>query len=266
MTWGPKGKRTAAQSPTIFMTSAEAIAAELGQRCYRKRSHQPLLGGRAGPAARYPEELCEAICRGLLNHLDWKGKEVKPLMRFTEKNIDQVRVILYGQKSTKPTQKTSDDAHEDREEAVRAWDDITGEELDRKALRQARPKELGYTRNKNVWGNMRGKDAQARGLKILRTRWIDINTEDEDNVDIRSRLVAKEMNKGQEERLFAATQPEEALRMLVSRAATITSKRKMGESVIMINKVARAFFEARITREVYRTAQGRHDRRRHQIR
>jgi hypothetical protein len=198
--------------------------------------------------------------------LDWKGKEVKPLMRFTEKNIDQVRVILYGQKSTKPTQKTSDDAHEDREEAVRAWDDITGEELDRKALRQARPKELGYTRNKNVWGNMRGKDAQARGLKILRTRWIDINTEDEDNVDIRSRLVAKEMNKGQEERLFAATQPEEALRMLVSRAATITSKRKMGESVIMINKVARAFFEARITREVYRTAQGRHDRRRHQIR
>ena len=55
--------------PTRFMTNSWAIAGELGKRCDGKRQHQQLVGGRAGPAARYPKGLCEAICMGLLKEM-----------------------------------------------------------------------------------------------------------------------------------------------------------------------------------------------------
>ena len=78
--------------------------------------------------------------------------------------------------------------------------------------------------------------AQARGLKVLRTRWKDIN---------KSRVVAIEFNTSQMDGLFAATAPLEALRLLVSDAATVEkcpdSAFKEETKAIMMNDVARAF-------------------------
>ena len=50
--------------------------------------------------------------------------------------------------------------------------------------------------------------------------------------------------------MFAATPPLEALRLLISEAATESTRRKNGRKVIMINDVARAFFEAKATRDI----------------
>ena len=86
--------------------------------------------------------------------------------------------------------------------------------------------------------------------KIIKTRWIDINKGDDDNPVYRSRLVGKEFNDGQMDGLFAATTPLEALRFLVHEAATIRSNGEMGTKVIMVNDVARAFFEAPAMRNV----------------
>ena len=66
----------------------------------------------------------------------------------------------------------------------------------------------------------------------------------------RSRLVGKEFNDGQMDGLFAATPPLEALRFLVHEAATVRAGEEMGTNVIMINDVARAFFEASATRDI----------------
>ena len=52
------------------------------------------------------------------------------------------------------------------------------------------------------------------------------------------------------EGLFAGTPPLEAMRYIVHEAATIRSGEKMGSKVIMINDVARAFFEAPAVRSV----------------
>ena len=84
----------------------------------------------------------------------------------------------------------------------------------------------------------------------MKTRWIDINKGDTENVNIRSRFVAKEFNTGEEAGLFAATPPLEALRFLVSKAATQQEGERRGEAVIMISDVARAFFEAPVKREI----------------
>ena len=52
------------------------------------------------------------------------------------------------------------------------------------------------------------------------------------------------------EGLFAGTPPLEALRFLVHEAATTRQGEKMGSKVIMINDVARAFFEAPAKRDI----------------
>ena len=62
--------------------------------------------------------------------------------------------------------------------------------------------------------------------------------------------MGKEFNDGQMDGLFAGTPPLEALRFLVHEAATVRSGEEMGTKVIMVNDVARAFFEAPAVRQV----------------
>ena len=130
-----------------------------------------------------------------------------------------------------------------------AWDDISGAELDPKEVRRARLKELGYVDAKGVWEKMSRKEAIRQGIRVVDTRWIDLNKGDEDHPDHRSRLVAKDFNTGKEEGVFAATPPLEALKFLISEAATIEEGGRK-EKIIMINDIARAFFEAKMSREV----------------
>ena len=85
---------------------------------------------------------------------------------------------------------------------------------------------------------------------MVQTRWIDINRGGDENPNYRSRLVGKEFNNEPMEGLFAGTPPLEALRYLIHEAATVRSGEAMGSKVIMINDVARAFFEALAVRNV----------------
>ena len=63
--------------------------------------------------------------------------------------------------------------------------------------------------------------------------------------------MAKEFNNGQEEGLYASTPPLEALRWLLSHAATFDHRAKrQEEKVILIADVSRAFFEAPMHRNV----------------
>ena len=66
-TWGnKKSELIPARKPTKFMTNSRALGRELTRRCQGIHKHQSLVDGRAGHAARYPEELCRAICRGIV--------------------------------------------------------------------------------------------------------------------------------------------------------------------------------------------------------
>ena len=233
MTKGPRGQWMPAQKKTKFMTNSHGIASELSRRCDGKHKHQQLIGGRAAAAARYPPQLCEAICRGLLIEKEWAAHGVKCLMRVTE-----------------ATRIDAKEAEHEEDINIQAWDDLTGLDLDPGGVRQARLKEIGYAREKEVWTKITRKEAKRRGIKVLKTRWIDVNKGDAANILIRSRFVAKEFNTGEEAGLFAATPPLEALRLLISEAATMEQGRRREDQVIMVNDVARAFFEAPITREV----------------
>ena len=241
-TWGRNGRGVErAKKRTQFMSNSDEICKELCRKCDGRHRHQALTGGRAEGSARYPEELCRAICMGLMREISRDRRKLAKLVDVGPKTC--VRDSRGG---------TEQAAAADEEEAwKKAWDDITGEELDPKDVAEARAKEMKYVNEKKVWKVIPRREAQQKGWKIINTRWIDINKGDKENPNYRSRLVAKEFNDGvQHDGLFAATPPLEALRLLISEAATIRHGADSPQNVIMINDVARAFFEAPVRRTV----------------
>ena len=72
-----------------------------------------------------------------------------------------------------------------------AWDDLTGMKLDGHMVKEARAKEIHYVRDKRVWHKIPRRQALAKGCKVIKTSWIDINMGDDANPNYRSRLVGK---------------------------------------------------------------------------
>ena len=233
-TWNRAGvPGAAARKRTRFLTNSSYIAEELSQKCDGSHAHQSLEGGRARQAAIYPEKLCQAICRGLIREQQAQSFQLRCLM-VIQHDADMA--------------KSKADEHEGEDFIGEAWDDITGEVLDGKEVRKARMKEIGYIHQKGVWKTIPREQAEEEGIQILKTRWIDTNKGDAKLPVHRSRFVAKEFNQSREMGLFASTPPLEALKLLVSDAAT---KGPNGQrKVVMINDVARAFFEAPVNRKI----------------
>ena len=75
---------------------------------------------------------------------------------------------------------------------------------------------------------------------------VDVNKGDAANPNYRSRFVAREINTYKREDLFAATPPLEALKLIFSMTATLNRGQ-----VAMVNDIGRAFFHAKVKRDVY---------------
>ena len=78
---------------------------------------------------------------------------------------------------------------------------------------------------------------------------VDVNKGDSEDPNYRSRLVGREFNTGVNNALYAATPPLEALRMVVSYAATKVDDGSRRQ--VMVNDVRRAYVYAKATRDVY---------------
>jgi hypothetical protein len=236
-----------ARKRTRFLTNSDEIAKELQRRCNEKHEHQPLTGGRAAEAARYPEGLCKAICIGLMRELRNETQMVKPLMSVSH-DTTIGRIEGGAEKKDRGVDHEEDQAVSSW---MQAWDDITGVGLNPKEVRKARMKEIDYIVKKQVWVKMPRAEALKKGYKIVGTRWIDVNKGDEINPDLRSRLVSQEFNVGKTDGIFAATPPLEAVKMLISESATMEKGQCLEEEkVMMVNDVARAFFEAKMHRDL----------------
>ena len=58
------------------------------------------------------------------------------------------------------------------------------------------------------------------GRSPISVRWVETNKGDDENPNIRSRLVAREIRMAGQDAIFAPTPPLESLRMVLSYAAT----------------------------------------------
>ena len=80
------------------------------------------------------------------------------------------------------------------------------------------------------------------GKGPIGTRWVDTNRGDNDNPDVRSRLVGQEINTGVDDDLFAATPPIEAFKVLLR---IVAERCFSGVNIaILFADVRRAYFYA----------------------
>ena len=115
------------------MSNCEGIVAELGTRCRDVHVHQALGGGRATLAIAYPAPLCDAIVRGLIKQMQDNVEMLKCLLTLNAKDDvwKEDGAIKYG----KGGRGGNGWGHEEDWTGVAeegAWDDLTGEILDKK--------------------------------------------------------------------------------------------------------------------------------------
>jgi hypothetical protein len=134
-------------------------------------------------------------------------------------------------------------------------DDMTGQPLADQLVLEARQKELEYFHLKNVWlKRPRAEAKQRTGKPAISVRWVDVNKGDDESPNYRSRLVARQLKAHDRsgESFFAPTPPLEALRLVLSRAATDFGDGKRvcrdptseNRTQISFVDVARAYFNA----------------------
>jgi len=135
-------------------------------------------------------------------------------------------------------------------------DDITGQPLIDALVREARAKELAYFEEKGVWERRPRAEARQRtGKAAISVRWVDVNKGDDEHPNYRSRLVARQLKAHDRsgESYFAPAPPNEAVRFVISSAATDfgngkapcrdpTSEERMQISFV---DIARAYFNAK---------------------
>ena len=100
-------------------------------------------------------------------------------------------------------------------EAIWATDDVSSVALDPTKVQEARKLEMDYFRRMVVYNKV--DRSRARGKKLIRTKWIDINKGDVTSPDYMLRLVAMEFNEYVDPSLFALTPPLKAMRYILSR-------------------------------------------------
>ena len=132
-----------------------------------------------------------------------------------------------------------------------ASDDVTQAELSPDLVKAARQIEMDYFEKMQVYDRVPRDHQKHTHGKIVGVRWVDINKGDIEDPNYRSRLVAREFNTQRDDTLYASTPPLEALRLVVSHAATWDDKKEERRRCIMINDVRRAYFYAVARRDLY---------------
>ena len=120
----------------------------------------------------------------------------------------------------------------------------TGERLEEDQVRKARTREMEKMELHKVRENMTMEEVKKRGLKVVKSRWVDTRKAlPDDPRGVRSRLVAQEINVGPKDDTFAGTPPL-WVRSLVSKAATAAKADKGKKRLVARYDISVAFFHA----------------------
>jgi len=202
----------------------------------------------------YPQPLCEAILKGFREQLLEDGRvELNLFAKFEDNALEEecaaAREPLVELLATK--RKAS---HGLAPSATVFKDAITGQTLREDMVRAARKEELDYFAAKKVWAKATRHEAfVGQGKPPITVKWIDTNKGDDQSPNYRSRLVAREIRRPGEQSIFAPTPPLEALRSVLSMAATdlpnqrkhVRSKNDELRTQVSVIDIKRAYFNAK---------------------
>ena len=182
------------------------------------RKHALCNGRRARDAAIYPFRLCRAILKGFRDQMVVDGR-LQPgsvglnSVFLDERDVDS-SILSIGNRYGELLK-----VKVENEEIF--LDDLTGHKLDPSLVRKAREMEMDYVRSKQLWIKRPVSECwQKTGRPPVTVRWFDTNKGDDQNPNVRSRLVARQIRGPGQDAIFAPTPPLEALRTVLSLAAT----------------------------------------------
>ena len=261
------GEKALAMKPTRFMSSSPFMLSQLDRRCDRSHKHRHLTGGRCAEAAFYPIELIRAILRGIKEtamHKQLKREQVCPLTEYINavdedaggevqaSEVPSTHVKRYGQPGAKLRIDFENDQF--RPQYV---DEYTGEILEHRLIKEAMVEELSYFCEKEVWMIEDIRNMQAIADHVLvKSRWVLCNKGDAEHPDMRARLVACEVNKGQKNwDFYASTPPLESKKLLFSQFATEKVRKdaqgKLQPLRLSFIDIKKAYFNAKPQRAVF---------------
>ena len=152
--------------------------------------------------------------------------EVAKLVKKIQMNEPQVgkvwKSVKFGQEEyTKPEEDAMLARVGEESVLLKCFDDITGKELPWQAVKQAREKELKYLRELGVYEANERTAVSKYNVTPVDTKWVDTGKAfEEEPMQIRPRLVAREFKNGDRPDLHAGTLPLEALKAIISIAAS----------------------------------------------
>ena len=136
---------------------------------------------------------------------------------------------------------SEEDYFEQIYEGMEFIDDVSGEPLERADAIAARKVEIKYFKDMGVYTNVK----REAWMKIISTKWLDVNKGDSLNNNYRARLVGREIKRDRRDDLFAATPPLESLRMILSVCASNQhTKNPCDNFIVMTSDEKRAYFHA----------------------
>ena len=256
-----------------FVSSSWCILEELSLKHDGKQGQAHAIGrdkwgSRTVQVAAFPEVSCEAIARGVVKqkiHDQFNLKTSRSMVKHELKAM--LRKLCSVENVIRPPGEWDetwlDKVHHVEEHTIstmtgdKAWDDVSGLPLDPELVAKARAVEMDFFKRMGVYTVVDGSDQRRTGGKIIDLKWIDTNKGDSSNPNLRARLVGREFNVSKDDSLYASTPPLEAVRLVISRAATIPNNgdthggRGKGMKGLMINDVSRAYFYAKCERDVY---------------
>ena len=243
-----QGEEGLVSKPTRFLTRSPEVAKRLAKTCSpdckKQNNHIAVWGSRAREAQRYPRNLCRAVVAGV------KAEKMRK-----ETNLCEIDIDVVAELECLEINEIVEDIEARHESELqqwsKAWDDVTGKSLNPKEVVKARAQEMQYVHDLKVYEIATVDEChRVTGRVPIKSRWIDINKGDDSNPNYRSRWVAKEFRTNDDFELFAATPPLDALRYIISTAAS------MKNGSLMSNDVSRAFFYAPVKKGRLRRAAG----------
>ena len=250
-----------AKKPTTFMTSSRQMADLLTTRCDKSHAHQRLVSGRCFNASFYPLKLVQTIIQGMKN-----TRDIENIIKKHEKDrIDMIYATMSNAEDEVPDpvkgmKPSSIKKHrggvipvkwDSANFRARYHDEYTGDTLPSRLISKAIVDELEYFNDK-VWEVADRNDMMKIPDHIfVRSRWVTSNKGDHEQPDIRARLVACEVNKGdKQDSFYASTPPLEAKRILFSRLA---QERRRGGKPLRINfiDIRKAYFNGTPKRPIF---------------
>ena len=133
---------------------------------------------------------------------------------------------------------------------------MTGGWIPGPLVRKARTKDIEYVKQMRLCENTDRRETVDQRVPIIPVRWVDTDKSTEKGArNMRSRLVAKEIRKHRdkvlEAELLSPMPPWEAIRLVVSHAASSPSGSTGMHRGLMVADVARAYFNAPTRRTIY---------------